>query len=190
MKTLSEMNYLRYDEPSKRYYLGMRVVSLGVSVLQSMELREIARPYLEMLSRECNRTVNLAVLEKEEMVYIERIRVPSLRDFSLFVSSVGNRMPVWNTSVGRAVLAYLKPEKLREIIACAVNIVVEAEDISVDELKSEYAQKLIRLGRKLSRALGHRESGGTSATLSPGDSPEVFFSDIIKAGVYLNKRLC
>ncbi|MGZ3648864.1 MAG: IclR family transcriptional regulator, partial [Syntrophales bacterium] len=65
MKTLSRMNYLRYEEQSKRYYLGMRVLSLGFSVLQSMELREIARPYLEKLSRECNKTLNLAVLDRD-----------------------------------------------------------------------------------------------------------------------------
>src|SRR5512138_1639804 len=41
VKTLSRMEYLRYEEQSKRYYLGVRVLSLGFSVLQSMELREI-----------------------------------------------------------------------------------------------------------------------------------------------------
>jgi IclR family pca regulon transcriptional regulator len=68
VKTLCEMNYLRYDEQNKRYYLGPKVLSLGFSVLQSMELREIARPYIEKLSRECNKTVNLAILDKYEMV--------------------------------------------------------------------------------------------------------------------------
>ena len=59
VKELAEMNYLRYEEQSKRYYLGTRVLSLGFFVLQGMELRDIARPYLEKLSRECNKTVNL-----------------------------------------------------------------------------------------------------------------------------------
>ena len=99
VKTLSRMNYLRYEEQSKRYYLGMRVLSLGFTVLQSMELREIARPYLEKLSRECNKTVNLAVLDRDEMVYVERVRVPSIRTFNI---GVGNRIPLWSTAVGRA----------------------------------------------------------------------------------------
>jgi IclR family pca regulon transcriptional regulator len=113
VKTLCEMNYLRYDEQNKRYYLGPGVLSLGFAVLQSMEMREIARPYLEKLSRECNKTVNLAILDKHEMVYIERVRVPGLREFNI---SIGNRIPVWNTAVGKAVLAHLKPETLNEII--------------------------------------------------------------------------
>jgi DNA-binding IclR family transcriptional regulator len=113
VKTLSEMNYLRYEEQSKTYYLGTRVLSLGFSALQSMDLREIARPYLEKLSRQCNKTVNLAILDKHEMVYIERIRVPGLREFNI---SIGSRIPVLNTAVGKAVLAHLEPQKLGEII--------------------------------------------------------------------------
>jgi len=113
VKTLSEMNYLRYDDQSKRYYLGTRVLSLGFSVLQSMELREIARPYLEKLSRECNKTVNLAILDKHEMVYVERVRVPGIRAFNI---SIGNRIPVWSTAVGKAVLAHLEPAKLKTLL--------------------------------------------------------------------------
>jgi IclR family pca regulon transcriptional regulator len=205
VKTLSEMNYLRYDEQSKRYYLGTRVLSLGFSVLQSMELREIARPYLEKLSRECNKTVNLALLDKNEMVYIERVRVPGIREFNI---SIGNRIPVWNTAVGKAVLAHLEPGKLKEIVrnlkelpefgisahqlleslaevkkdgfaindqeflkgiraiavpvfspagvTCAINIVVESEEVSVEVLRKEYAPKLIRMGTELSGTLGQR----------------------------------
>src|SRR3990172_7552010 len=51
-KTLSEMGFLRYDDASKRYSLGTRVLSLGFSVLQGMELRDLARPHLESLARE------------------------------------------------------------------------------------------------------------------------------------------
>lgn len=113
LKTLCEMNYLKYDSQNKKYYLGAKVLSLGFSVLQSMELRDIARPYIEKLSRECNKTVNLAILDKHEMVYIERVRVPGLRNFNI---SIGNRIPVWNTAVGKAVLAHLEEERLNEII--------------------------------------------------------------------------
>jgi len=205
VKTLSEMNYLRYDDQSKRYYLGTRVLSLGFSVLQSMELREIARPYIEKLSRECNKTVNLAILDKHEMVYVERIRVPGIRAFNI---SIGNRIPVWSTAVGKAVLAHLEPAKLKALLKqleripefkmgerilakaldqvrrdgfaindqeflrgiravavpifspdgvnCAINIVVEPEEVSIDELRNYYAPKLIRMGKELSRALGYR----------------------------------
>lgn len=104
LKTLSQMDYLRYEEHSKHYYLGVRVLSLGFALLEGMELREIARPYMEKLSRECNKTINLAVLDRVEMVYVERISVRSIRAYNI---SVGSRMPPWNTATGKAVFAYL-----------------------------------------------------------------------------------
>ncbi|MGD0657691.1 MAG: IclR family transcriptional regulator [Syntrophorhabdales bacterium] len=116
LKTLARMDYLRYEEHSKHYYLGVRVLSLGFAVLAGMELREIARPYMEMLSRECNKTVNLTVLDGMEMVYVERISVRSIRAYNI---SVGSRIRPWNSAAGKALLAYLEPSKVSEMIAKA-----------------------------------------------------------------------
>jgi IclR family pca regulon transcriptional regulator len=205
VKELVEMNYLRYEEQSKRYYLGTQVLSLGFSVLQGMELRDIARPYLEKLSRECNKTVNLAVFDRDEMVYVERIRVPGIRTYNI---SVGGRMPLWDTAIGKAVLAHLPAEKLGEIlkklrsrpevsinenevmnaldevrrdgfalhqefkrgflavaapvfsgkgVACAINMIAEVEDATIDMLREQYAPRLVAVGQELSKALGHRK---------------------------------
>jgi DNA-binding IclR family transcriptional regulator len=104
LKTLSRMGYLRYEEHSKHYYLGVRVLSLGFALLEGLELREIARPYMEMLSHECNKTVNLTVLDGMEMVYVERVSVRSIRAYNI---GVGSRIRLWNSAVGKAALAYM-----------------------------------------------------------------------------------
>jgi DNA-binding IclR family transcriptional regulator len=204
LKTLSQMDYLRYEEHSKHYYLGVRVLSLGFALLEGMELREIARPYMERLSRECNKTINLAVLDRVEMVYVERISVRSIRAYNI---SVGSRMPPWNAATGKAVLAYLETptvvqmmrkarkngiftgnekkfmkiladvrkngfavndqEARRGILAIAaplfsskgvvgaINLIAEPEDVSIDELKRDYAPKLMAVGKQLSETLGY-----------------------------------
>jgi IclR family pca regulon transcriptional regulator len=112
LNTLNELNYIKYDGKLREYYPGPRILSLGFSILQTMEIREIAKPYLEKLARECERTVNLAVLDKIDMVYIERIKIHNIRDFYI---SIGDRIPVYNTAIGKAVLAYLEKGKLYEI---------------------------------------------------------------------------
>jgi DNA-binding IclR family transcriptional regulator len=104
LKTLSRMDYLRYEEHSKHYYLGVRVLSLGFALLEGMELREIARPYMEMLSHECNKTVNLVILDRMEMVYVERVSVRSIRTYNI---SVGSRFQPWNSAAGKVTLAYM-----------------------------------------------------------------------------------
>jgi DNA-binding IclR family transcriptional regulator len=97
VKTLSRMNYLRYYDRSKTYCLGTRVLSLGFSVLQRMELRELARPYPEALSSKLIKAVNLAFLDKHEMVYrLERVRLPGYRHVNV---DIGSRSPAWRTAV-------------------------------------------------------------------------------------------
>jgi IclR family transcriptional regulator, pca regulon regulatory protein len=113
LKTLSQQNYLRYDSRNRRYYLGPRVLSLGFAVLQGMEVREISRPYIQKLSEECRKTVNLAVLDGIEMVHIDRIRFPDVRDLNM---RIGSRIPAYNTALGRAVLAHQEKEKFQEIL--------------------------------------------------------------------------
>jgi DNA-binding IclR family transcriptional regulator len=78
-----------------------------------MELREIARPYMEKISHECNKTVNLAVLDRNEMVYVERISVRSIRRYNI---SIGTRITPWKSAIGKAVLAYLEPGNVAEMI--------------------------------------------------------------------------
>ncbi len=111
---LTGLNYLKYDGEGKKYYLGPKVLSLGFTVLRNLEDREIARPYMQSLVREINLTVGLLMLDKAEMVFIEKIRVPTLRDINI---GIGSRMPVHNTAAGRVVLSHLSPERLRQVTA-------------------------------------------------------------------------
>ena len=113
LKTLAELNYLKYDARYREYQIGPKVLSLGYSMLQSLEIPEIVRPYLEGLSRECEKTVNFAILDETEMVYIERIRAPDIRDFNI---AIGSRIPIYCTSVGRVVMAYMEERKLNELL--------------------------------------------------------------------------
>src|SRR5438045_7389204 len=72
--TLAALGYLQQDPDSKRYRLGPRVLDLGFSAINSMELREISVPHLQQLSDETGYTVNMAVLDGSDVVYIERCR--------------------------------------------------------------------------------------------------------------------
>jgi IclR family transcriptional regulator, pca regulon regulatory protein len=113
LATLTGLNYLKYDTETRRYFLGPKVLSLGFTVLENQEGREIARPYLQKLSQELDRSVNLLMLDRDEMVFIERIRLPGLMDLNI---GIGSRIPAYNTAAGRAVLAHLTEEKFRETV--------------------------------------------------------------------------
>ena len=115
--TLAKLGYLQQDLDSKRYRLGPKVLDLGFSALSSMDLLEISAPHLRQLSDETQRTVNLAILDGTDVVYIERCRAarPGQREIDLNLH-VGARLPAYCTAMGKAILAFVPEERLEEII--------------------------------------------------------------------------
>jgi IclR family pca regulon transcriptional regulator len=116
--TLAKLGYLQQDPDSKRYRLGPKVLDLGFSALNSMDLLEISAPHLRRLSDETQRTVNLAILDGTDVVYIERCRSarPGQQEIDLNLH-VGARLPAYCTAMGKAILAFLPEQRLAELIA-------------------------------------------------------------------------
>jgi IclR family pca regulon transcriptional regulator len=110
--TLAALGYLHQDTLTKKYRLGPRVVDLGFSAINSMELREISAPHLQRLSDESGHTVNMAILDGADILYIERCRSSrrGQREIDLNLH-VGSRLPAYCTSLGKAMLAFLPDEE-------------------------------------------------------------------------------
>jgi len=118
--TLTMLGYLQQDAATKKYRLRPRVLDLGFSAINSMELREICAPHLQQLSDETGYTVNMAILDGPDIVYVERCRSSRTgqREIDLNLH-VGSRMPAYCTSMGKVLLAYLAPEERAAVIAAA-----------------------------------------------------------------------
>ncbi len=109
LQTLISLHYVSFDSDRKQYSLTPKIMSLGLTVISNMELRKIALPHLVELSRLSDQTVNLGILDRTEVVYIERI---SKRRVINTDFHIGSRLNSYQSSIGRAILAFLKPEKL------------------------------------------------------------------------------
>ena len=118
MSTLTRLGYLQQDPASRRYRLGPRVLDIGFSAINSMELRVISAPYLQRLSDETGFTVNMAILEGADILYVERCRSSRAgqREIDLNLQ-VGSRLPAYCTSMGKVLLAYLAPERRGALLA-------------------------------------------------------------------------
>jgi IclR family transcriptional regulator, pca regulon regulatory protein len=116
--TLAELGYLDQDAATRKYRLGPRVLDLGFSAINSMGLREVAVPHLQALSDETGHTVNMAVLDGADIVYIERCRTSQRgqRDIDLNLH-IGSRLPAYCTSMGKVLLAGLPEEEQRAVLS-------------------------------------------------------------------------
>ena len=111
--TLAALGYLQQDAATRKYRLGPRVVDLGFSALNSMELRQLSAPHLQQLSEETGHTVNLAVLDGTDIVYIDRVRSAQQGQQEIDLNlHVGSRLPAYCTSMGKVLLAFLPADRL------------------------------------------------------------------------------
>ena len=115
VSTLAALGYLQQDLATRKYRLGPRVLDLGFSAINSMELRHVCAPHLRALSDSTRHTVNMAVLDGTDIVYIERCRAPGPREIDLNLH-VGSRLPAYCTSMGKVLLAFLPPRERNELL--------------------------------------------------------------------------
>lgn len=110
IRTLVTLGYVRQNM-NRRYALGARLIRLGENA--SMQFGTWARPLLAELVDEVGETANLAVLERDEVVYVAQ--VPSKHSMRMF-TEVGRRVLPHGTGVGKAILSRLPTDEVRAML--------------------------------------------------------------------------
>jgi len=110
LATMVERGWVYLHESTRLYRIGVRAWQVGRSFVGLEALAQLAQPHLEAASDELNETVQLAVLDGTDNVYVAK--VDSDHPLQL-VSRVGSRLPAYATGLGKVLLADLEPEELR-----------------------------------------------------------------------------
>jgi IclR family KDG regulon transcriptional repressor len=109
VNTLAEEKLLEQDPETGQYRLGLVMYELGAVVHWHTDLHEACSPVLDQLRTATNETIQVAILDHREVVYVERRESPqTLRLFG----RVGHRNDAHCTSTGKLLLACLSPAKL------------------------------------------------------------------------------
>jgi IclR family acetate operon transcriptional repressor len=108
---LTERGWLDRDPLTRRLRLGLEVARLVPALLAGMRLPELARPHLLRLAADVQETVNAAILEGADVLYL--LSEPGTRLLTPRVS-VGTRLPAHCTALGKCLLAQL-PEDLARV---------------------------------------------------------------------------
>ncbi len=111
--TLTALGFVRRD-PERRYHLAPKVLSLGYAAVSALGWRQVAMHYLEALAAELKETVNLSVMEGDEIVYVGRLTTDRILPYDL---QLGSRLPVYCTSMGKALLAFSPPDAVASLLA-------------------------------------------------------------------------
>lgn len=109
--TLQAIDLIEKEPDRKVYRITPRVLKLGYGVFKSSELWNTAHPHLVRASQKYGETFNLAVLEQDQILYIDRIKTQSILTINL---EIGSKLPAYCTSMGRVLLAWLPENEARK----------------------------------------------------------------------------
>jgi IclR family acetate operon transcriptional repressor len=109
-KLLIDRGWLVREPASRRLRLGLGVARVLPALLRGLQLPELAREHLRAMAERTGETVNLAVLDDHEVVYLvsetgNRLLTPR--------AAIGLRVPVHCTALGKCLLAQLSDDEAR-----------------------------------------------------------------------------
>lgn len=112
LRALHDSGLLERD--GTRYRLGLKLFELGQQVPRQRDLRDAARPFMADLGQATGHQVHLAVLDGDDVLYLEVLRsanAPSLP------TRMGSRWPAHGTGIGKAILAFADADVVERLVA-------------------------------------------------------------------------
>jgi DNA-binding IclR family transcriptional regulator len=110
LRTMQRRHYLDFDEASKTYRIGTRVWELAQAAHEIEDLRTLLKPLMDGLRDATEETVQLAILDGTEAVYLELSESPHPVKLT---SRAGARLPAHSSAIGKSLLSTLDPDEAR-----------------------------------------------------------------------------
>jgi len=106
--TLKNLGYIDQNPANRKYRLTIKILKLGFPVADNIGISHLT-PYMKILSQKFNETVNLAVMDGDEILYIYSNGGDNTLKFDL---KIGSHQPAYCAALGRILLAYLPDEEI------------------------------------------------------------------------------
>jgi len=110
LQTMTARDFLTLDPRTRRYTVGLRTWQAGQAYLAAVDLEHTSLPYLEAVRDVLDETVQLAVLDGTDNVYIAKV---DSGQALVLASRVGVRLPAYTTGLGKALLSGLDDAEVR-----------------------------------------------------------------------------
>ncbi len=110
--TLQTLGYVELD--GRDFRLTPKVLELGFAYLSAQPWWQLAQPMLEELTRELGESSSAAVLDGDDIVYVQRVHAHRILSINL---GVGTRLPAHCTAMGRVLLSALSEDERAQRVA-------------------------------------------------------------------------
>ncbi len=130
--------FVELDEHTRRYSLGPRILFLGLTYLDRIDVVSVARTVMVRLSEQTAETATLSLRSGDHRVYVDQV-TPS-RDVKMSVS-LGLSYPLHAGASSKAFLAFLPPAEIDAYLAGpALLALTPKTQVDPRKLRKELAQ--------------------------------------------------
>ena len=174
LTTLQQERFVRFENEHNYWFIGAQCFMVGSAFIRSRDLVSVSRPYMRSLMEESNETVNLAVEEQGEAVYLAQVEC---RELMRAIARPGGRVALHSSGVGKALLSGMAEKEIKAIfakhgMARATDKTIDKPDVMQGEMEkireSGYAfdNEEHAVGLRCIASLIHDELGQSMAAVS------------------------
>lgn len=113
LNTLCSIDYVKRDEETKKYTLGTALIRYGEAARKSFNIVNMAEPELEELNETIGETIHMGIYERNQVVYVKKLNG---KGKIILRSRVGHSLDLYCSAMGKAYLAELSEEELRDYL--------------------------------------------------------------------------
>jgi IclR family acetate operon transcriptional repressor len=113
LTTLEQERYARFDHDGRRWSIGVQAFVTGCTFTKTRSLVGLARPHMRRLMEDSGETVNLAIEDEGEAVYLAQVEC---RQMMRAFARPGSRVPLHCSAVGKAILSAISDKSLSKIL--------------------------------------------------------------------------
>jgi len=113
LTTLEQERYVRFDAERRLWSVGVQAFVAGSAFLKTRSLVPTTRPHMRALMESSEETVNLAVEDQAEAVYLSQVEC---RQMMRAFARPGGRVPLHCSSVGKALLSAMPDADVARVL--------------------------------------------------------------------------
>jgi DNA-binding IclR family transcriptional regulator len=143
LDTLQLIGYVHKDPETKKFKLGSGLIKFANSVMNELDIKNVAQGFLEELQESTGETVHLGILDNNSVVYVTKIDSKSP---IILYSQIGKKIPLYCSAMGKAILADSTDEEVHQYLSENLLIKKTPKTITTQKGFMEEIFKIRKLG--------------------------------------------
>ncbi len=138
LNAMRQMGYVECDQNTGGWSVGLKAFNVGNAYLRKRDFALQARPFMKKLVAELGETVNMAILDRTNVVFIAQVECAEVMRIAV---PIGTRGPLHASAVGKVLLSALPDDEIFEILGDrSLAALTEKTHVTVDGLMRELGE--------------------------------------------------